>query len=67
MQISSTDLKPLLYLTNLLNDLLQQPQKYSVTADEVRELHAAADTINRIVHRVRGITEGHSSQLGRQS
>jgi hypothetical protein len=34
MQISSTDLKPLLYLTNLLNDLLQQPQKYSVTADE---------------------------------
>jgi hypothetical protein len=56
MQISSTDLKPLQYLTNLLNDLLQKPHKYDVTADELLELHAAADTINRILHRVRGIT-----------
>jgi hypothetical protein len=56
MQISSTDLKPLLYLTNLLNDLLQQPQKYNVTTEEVRELHVAADTINRILHRVRAVT-----------
>ena len=53
MQAHSAELKPLLYLRNLLNDLLEKPERYVVTSDEIPELHAAAGTINEILHRVR--------------
>jgi hypothetical protein len=55
MQIGSEDLKPFLYLRNLLNGLLEHPQKYTVSAEELAELHAAVSTINHILHRVRRI------------
>jgi hypothetical protein len=56
MQADSAELKPLLYLRNLLNDLLEKPEKYVVTSDEMPELHAAAGKINEILHRVRRMT-----------
>jgi hypothetical protein len=46
MQPNSEDLKPLLYLRNLLTDLFEKPEKYNVTPDEVPELPAAAEKIN---------------------
>jgi hypothetical protein len=55
MQIGSEDLKPFLYLRNLLNDLVEHPQKYTVSAEELAELHSAASTINHILHRVKRI------------
>ena len=56
MQADSPELRPLLYLRNLLNDLFEKPEKYVVTSDEVPELHAAAGQINEILHRVRRMT-----------
>ena len=56
MQADSAELKPLLYLRNLLNDLLETPEKYVVTSDEMPELHAAPGKINEILHRVRRMT-----------
>jgi hypothetical protein len=55
VQIGRDDLKAFVYLRNLLADLLEHPQKYSVTAEELKELHVSADTINRVLHRVRQI------------
>lgn len=55
MQIGSDDIKQFLYLRNLLADLVDNPQKYSVTAEELKELQAAAHTINKVLHRVRQI------------
>jgi hypothetical protein len=55
MQIGTEDLRPFLYLRNLLNDLLEHPQKYNVSAEELAELHAAASTINQLLHRVKRI------------
>ena len=57
MQPNSEDLKPLLYLRNLLTDLFEKPEKYNVTPDEVPELRAAAEKINEILHRVKRIAK----------
>jgi hypothetical protein len=55
MQVGSDDLKPLLYLRNLLNHLLECPEKHTVSAEDVAQLHAAASTINQILHQVKRI------------
>ena len=55
MQIGGEDLKPFLYLRNLLNGLLEHPKKYAVSDEELAQLHAAASTINHILHRVKRI------------
>ena len=53
MEVHTEDLRPLLYLRNLLNDLFEKPEKYKVTAEEVPQLQAAAAVINEILHRVK--------------
>jgi hypothetical protein len=55
MAIGSEDLKPFLYLRNLLNHLLEHPQKYTVSAEDLAELDAAASTINQILLQVKRI------------
>ena len=55
MQIRGEDLKPFLYLRNLLNGLLEHPKKYAVSDEELAQLHAAPSTINHILHRVKRI------------
>lgn len=55
MQIGGDNLKPFLYLRNLLADFVEHPQKYSVSTEALTDLQGAADTINRVLHRVRRI------------
>jgi hypothetical protein len=47
MQANSDELKPLFYLRNLLNDLLQRPDKIVVTTDEIQELQSAAARLTK--------------------
>jgi hypothetical protein len=55
MRINNEDLKPSLYLRNLLSGLVEHPQKFDVSPEELVELHAAATTINKILHRVKPV------------